>query len=313
MIADPQSGVRVGYGKEFADYEHGEIFHVQLPPLNRRPADPFAEAVACARDLSRAAGGQPLNLGLSGGLDSEVMALAFRESGVPFRAWTLRFKKDLNSDDIRPAAALCCRLGIEHRFVDLDIVDFYERERYWDYVRSDHCLSPEVAAQLWFLDQIDGPVVWGGEAFRALDDEAGVRLQHLSEVEGVFFRYFRRRNRIGTPNFHFHSTPLSWAFLKTSVRLRHRVCADDHDPRFYAEKLQFYRAAGFAVEETSLRNRKLHGFEQVKVYFDLKLKAQNADYRLRYRYPVAQECPMTRKCVLILAAQDPVREGFISL
>ncbi|AGH96697.1 asparagine synthase-related protein [Pseudobdellovibrio exovorus] len=303
--------MKLGYGQSFADYNPEEDFCCQLEPLTRVPDNAFAEARLCARELYQKYQ-RPLNLCLSGGLDSEAMALAFLAEDIPIHVWTLRFNNNLNEEDICHATAFCQHHQIEQKFVDLDVINFYEQRRFEDYLHRYKSMSVEVAVQLWFLDQTPEPVIWGGQGFRALrrpDDE--IRLQPITQMEAVFFRYFQYTGKQGTPNFHFHSTPLIWSFFKTSLKLTHRLYPDDHVPEFYADKFQFYKMAGFPLKEISARSQKLHGFEKVKIYFDERLKKQQTDYQRYYRQWAESLYPYSKNARFVLPSIDPIRQQLV--
>src|SRR5688572_14455846 len=97
------------------------------------PGSPFEEAVIAAKKIS-ALLGPNVTLCLSGGLDSEAMALAFLEAGVPFDVTTLRFNDGLNLNDIGNSSDFCNKHNIRQNFVNLDVVNFFQEKKFLPYI-----------------------------------------------------------------------------------------------------------------------------------------------------------------------------------
>lgn len=284
--------VRIGYGKDLVEYDPQQCFYVKLAPLKRMPLRPIDEARMAAGEIYKKFGTAP-TLCLSGGLDSECMAHAFLAEGIPFKAATLIFTEDLNSHDSGHAISFCKEHHIPHELVRLDIVKFFTSGDYLAYVKKYFCHTPELAAQLWFLDQISGPFVWAGEAFRIFPGNEIPAIRSISEFEAVFYRYVKLNKLASVPNFHFFSSELAWSFFKESLQ-KNYISFEEYDPEYYKGKLDFYRNAGFELRELPERFRKLHGFEKVKIYFDEQLKNTNENYRDRFRLPVSLDFPMAK-------------------
>lgn len=306
------SAVLIGYGKNLEPYLPSEKqLFIELPKLLAEPDVPSQEATKCARGLYNKYK-TSLNLCLSGGLDSEVMALACLDAEVPFYVSILKFKNNLNIFDIQHALNFCERNNIVFRVHELDAVDFLEKKRYREYFEKYNCLKVEIAIQLWFLEQIKKSVVlWGGEVFRALVGVENIFFSSPGETEAVFARFFNQNNIRGSSNFQCSSSGLIWSFLKRSLSLRHRLFEDDHDPRFYIEKRDFYKACGFQVSEAADRNQKLHGFEQLKQYFDDKLREDGLDYNKMYREEAQRRFPLRAQAQILMPDSDPIREAYL--
>lgn len=287
------------------DYSLSENFFVKFEPLTRDPLSPFEEAVMAAKSISESLGPE-LTLCLSGGLDSEAMALAFIAAKVPFDVTTLRFANDLNAQDTDRAIEFCQMHGLRQRFINLDVVSFFERNEFRPYLDPYFCPSAEVATQLWFAEQIKRPFVWGGEAFRLFIKGQEPVLQAISELESVMFRMIKIKNLDAVPNFHFFSPELAWSFLKKSLDYKSHFFESDHSADFYLEKLAYYRACGFALAENQNRKVKLHGFEGLKNYFDehFRLTNSNTSYNEQYRLPINQLYPMQNRTYIHIPASD---------
>ena len=63
---------------------------------------------------------KPITLFLSGGIDSEVMLLAFRDAQVEFDCTIISLKNGLNLHEVGIATAICDRYGITKRYIEID-------------------------------------------------------------------------------------------------------------------------------------------------------------------------------------------------
>jgi hypothetical protein len=309
-LAVTSAQFQIGYGEELLDYDPTKNFYVKAPLFTRTPEQPFEEAILSFRKLYDCYQ-EPLNLCLSGGIDSESMALACLSAQVPFYVSTLRLTNGLNDEDIQHAMAFCRENSIKQNLIDLDIINFFETRQFEEYFFKYNCIGVEIAAQFYFLDQLKGPVIWGGEAFRALCKDGKLYLQLPGQIEAAFHRYFRLKNLAGTPDFHFSTSELSWAFFKNGMSKIQTLYEDDQDPKFYADKLDFYRRAGFDLAERENRSRKRHGFEQVKHFFDTKLAVEGSGYIHKYRNWARARCPIEVKSILVIPTEDPIRKNFV--
>lgn len=303
----------MGYGPHLVDYSTSENFFVQFEPLTREPLSPFEEAVIAAKKINERLGSS-LTLCLSGGLDSEAMALAFIAAQVPFDVTTLRFRNDLNVQDIGRSIEFCKIHGLKQQFIDLDVVSFFERNEFSSYLAPYFCPSAEVATQLWFAEQIKRPFVWGGEAFRLFvkEKDREPSLQAISEVEAVMFRLIKTQGLRAVPNFHFYSPELAWSFLKKSLEYKNHFHDSDRSAAFLSEKSAFYRVCGFPLLDNPNRKEKLHGFEGLKNYFDERLKSQNTSYNEQYRIPINKLYPLQGSTYLSIPASDALARKILS-
>ncbi len=122
------------------------------------------ECLATAR-LIRESTRLPIDILFSGGVDSEVALRSFIEAGIPVRVLSLRFTGGLNAHDIEWVERSCSRLGVEPRFVDLDLLKFWETTAQ-GYADRTQCVSPQLLSTMWLADQTDGYCVLGsGENF----------------------------------------------------------------------------------------------------------------------------------------------------
>ena len=137
-------------------------FLISFGSLQQPCKNPMSESVVAAQYIYEDNSSAKLNLMLSGGIDSECMARAFLAAKIPFEATFMRFKNNLNFFDIQTNVQFCEQNNIKYSFVDLDIIHFLESGLYLEIASKYECQSPQLAAHLWLLDQVDGVPVLGG-------------------------------------------------------------------------------------------------------------------------------------------------------
>lgn len=283
--------LRFGYGKELLDYAPTESFRVRLQNPNRRLKSPHEEFVINAKRISENIKNPVLCL--SGGMDSEVMAMAFLAAQVSFEAVIIRFNSNLNQHDIQHAIDFCEENKIKYNFFDIDIVNFFEQQKYESIVEKFKCPSAELASQLYAYSQMADNIVVAGEAFRAFTGLEKVEFRPISQLEATTIRFFASEKKNSIANFHLLTAEAAWSVLKQSLKNPAPLVEDDHDESFYQKKLEFYRQCGFALKNRPSRNQKLHGFEEVKKYFDNQLYPQT-NYQKKHRDTVKKKVPTAR-------------------
>jgi hypothetical protein len=157
-------------------------FSVSYPKITGQIRSLREEAVglahlAAAKNVQK----RPLALMMSGGLESEMMANAFVDAGIPFRAVTGRLgaRVDrefvaLNEHDTVYADAWCRKHKVEHTYVDVDI--FGDLRTIAAYAASAMCFSPQYGTHMllmkWCHDEGLFFVAGNGEMDLVLKDGA---------------------------------------------------------------------------------------------------------------------------------------------
>lgn len=253
-----------------------------------------------ARRLSSEWPNEVLQLGLSGGLDSEAVACAFLESGIRFESVIMRFADRLNWHDIRFAVDFCEHHRIPYTFVDLDVLQFLESGEYMRFAREYRCISPQVATHLWLREQVRGPIVFSGQALRlqfrpGILQEIRTRPESLAETfhnyialveppthnEYLYSESKSEMNRRSILNFLSFTPELRAASalsenpfarqLETQRNCQRHDISQFGDMWYLQEKYVagiskygFFRQCGFAV---SPKPMKYTGFENVHRYY----------------------------------------------
>ncbi len=113
--------IRFGWGKGIYNFDdQSSPVWYSFGRCEREPL-PFKEEVnATSRLIAEKFAGRQLYIGLSGGLDSEVIARSFLELGIPFTAITIRYIRDWNMHDISYAIDFCQKNNVPQHVLDMN-------------------------------------------------------------------------------------------------------------------------------------------------------------------------------------------------
>jgi len=182
-----------------------DVYFTRYGKLTRRPFNWRDECVATARLIYDEAKGDPIRVFFSGGMDSAVVAEAFRLSGVPFTVATIVYNDNWNWHDIKFAIDWCEQYGIKQDMIDCDVIKFWESGDCFNIGYAVQSRSPQYCVHLWGVDQIDGfPVIGLGEG--ELYRKNGMILEPDGEYCRAWERHLIVRNRSGAGSF-FKYTP----------------------------------------------------------------------------------------------------------
>lgn len=253
--------------------------------LGRHPEKPFDEAIRAAHLI-----GEKLKdpvLCLSGGLDSEAMAMAFLAAKVPFRVAVMVFKDGLNLFDIQHALDFAREHNLQIQKIEIDPVQFLKQGQHFVISEKYRTLSAERALYIHFLSQVEGEPVLGGEILRFESPQDRIELACPKDRDFSYWRYLEASGRRGIPYFHYYTPELTFSFMAhTSVSDRKNQTTNwtNQHEAFYQHKLQVYREGGFAIVDRPDRQKKWHGFEHLKIYLDNEGGSTDS-YNTQYRKP----------------------------
>lgn len=275
--------------------EDEQTFAVSVEPCKRRPRLGLEEAILCAQYIYDNYPTEKIKLCLSGGIDSECMAYAFLKAKVPFEAVFLKFNANLNDFDIKTNVEFCQQNNIPYRFIDMDIIDFFDRGESLEISKKYECQSPQLATHLWLLDQIDGlPILAGNPIAPIWKSEHWYYLGLPGELHSVYFKYFLLQNRPGIPFFFLYSPELISSFFKTPIMKNYTqqkvLIESDYT---YLHKCQSYNECGFTAKP---RLDKFTGFELVRKHYDEIHRTQfGLAFDQLFRKPLEEIFPFPEK------------------
>lgn len=213
----------------------------------------------------------PYTLCLSGGVDSQAMLYAWKESGVEFNTCSAVYNKWLNDYDLAQLKEFAKRESIKIQYIDIDVIKFLEEE-HDTYANKYECGSPQITMFMKIADTIkEGTVIMSGNfkigttgipdnnnfaMFKyGLYSKRSIVPWFFAETEELFHsfeHYYKEKDNIATEGFDcegFDSEP------KDPFQLQ------------YEQKVKRYQHFGFLVIP---QKTKLNGFERLKQIYDMK-------------------------------------------
>ena len=162
--------------------------------LKRSPL-PWREECIKTAQYIRETTNLPIEILVSGGVDSLCCCEIFREAGIPFTALTFDFK--YNHHDIIYAKSYCEYHGIKQRIKTIDIETFFEKFLI-EYSEYTQCRNPQIVFLSWMTEYSDGFPIFGlGELFLCIGrsksskfDRIMLRVRKDFDLESEKFRNF---------------------------------------------------------------------------------------------------------------------------
>lgn len=269
-----------------------------------RPVQNFRiECIAAASRIYEQREGLPIDILFSGGSDSEIVLRSFLELKIPMNVHIMRYDNYVNAHDWSYAYVICQNLNIKPIFHDLDLVKFWESGDCMQYADVSKCVSPQLLAHMWLMDQVDGiPVMGSGESYTARLDISGKRTVEFNEDNygrhtpwvlyerekiASWYRYPMKKGRPAVPGFFQYSPELMLSFLTDdiSLKLHANECVGKLSNK--SSKFDIYRRYWPEL----IDRKKWSGFETV-LDFDRplrqKLRSLYKDYEYEYWSEVDQ-------------------------
>ena len=267
-----------------------ESWITSIGKCKRIPQTPIKESIDAATKISKQ--NNNIWLCMSGGVDSEAMALAFVEAQVEFSVAILRFPEDLNDFDICHAVSFCDYYKLHYHFIDLDIFQFLGSDLHQDISHTYQCSSPQLCAHIHFLDQIPGcPVLsWNPPRITRWDNVSYITMPNFMYFS--YIRYFEKKKREGIPFFFLYTPELIYSFIRSPLMQKSLI--KDNYMQEYKEKCDIYLEGGFHIIP---KEEKFTGFEKVKLEYDHRFN-MNCYFDKKFRDPFKEKInePKTSFC-----------------
>lgn len=209
LILTHDNHFKFGYnGKWFNERKKdSDSWQVHYGPCTRISLDFASECIRAAELIGAHTNKLPW-LFMSGGIDSEIMALSFLKAKVPFLAVTLKFSNNLNWHDIIYAQEFTSHHQIKHKIIEFDIKKFFESDEFYQIARQTRCVSPQFPAlmKLATIANSSGgyPVIGSGECYFRKESNSWVLYER--EKVASLYRYLIHQNIEGCAGF-FQYTP----------------------------------------------------------------------------------------------------------
>jgi hypothetical protein len=186
---------------------------------------------------------------LSGGQDSELLLRTVIALGIPHNVITMKLLIDgciVNTQDLYYSELYCRENDIKQNIITLDVLDFFESDRYLNYVVPYSIIEPHVATHFWMIEQCDNTPVFAGDYSWPWSSKPLVsphRLEYSS-----YSRFMHDKNINGISSFLNHSLELNMHLIE-----KHTYYYNDQleSGRF---KSNLYSALGVGTLIPRLRN-----------------------------------------------------------
>lgn len=303
-----------GYHLELTKNNHFRFGYDQVPFINRTspeqlwsvnygrckriPLDWRGECLIAAKEI-RGSTAQDLYVCFSGGIDSQVVAEAFRFARIPFKAAILRFKKDLNIHDIAWAIIYCETNGVAYEFFDIDIEEFFLGGELNALADLTQCVTPQLPSSMKLMQMIAAkggyPILGSAECYLEKTERGWVMFER--EKIAAVYRYLMATNTPGQAGFFQWNPEIMYSFLVDPMirRLVSNRC-DGHNSTYYL-KSEIYENH-FKL----FKRPKYTGFEKVMAFDRRVRRALEEKYKNH-----TQECYIPYAQLLRALAPFPAR------
>lgn len=242
---------RWGFGSQLKTFDPSLPFVMDFSgagPTTRAPLELAQEAAWAIHEAAT----EPLTIMISGGIDSQATAYAFKTAGVPARFVRARFTGGWNDHDFL-TKPFYDQHGIDVEHIDLDIVAFHEFElREWASQYANH--SPHFLAHLKIASMLDGHIISSG----CLAAKIGKTVFGLVNYSGFALYRYAQASQKNITGYFLNYDP---AFVYSVANIGSQLS----EGAFYETKCALYQACGFPVLP---QEKKLHGFEHLKDHYD---------------------------------------------
>jgi len=195
-----------------------------------RPIKSFGEECLLTAELiyNEHAKSKPIYLCLSGGIDSEIIALSFLEKKIPFVVAIMRFNDGLNEHDIKYSIDFCLTNNINYKIFDLNVEEFYLDDAKY-YADASIGSSATLLTHCWLIDEIlklgGYPILGSAECFLW----KSIKIDYIPgfspykneqwymwerEVMATTYRFLLHKNSDGCPGFFQFTPEIMLSFLK---------------------------------------------------------------------------------------------------
>lgn len=152
---------------------------------------------------------------LSGGQDSELLLRTVRALGLSHNVITMKLLIDgciVNTQDLYYSELYCRENNIKQNIITLDVLDFFESERYLDYLVPYSIIEPHVATHFWMLEQCDNRPIFAGD-YSWLWADKSILSPHRLEYSS-YSRFMHDKNINGIGSFLNHSLELNMHLIE---------------------------------------------------------------------------------------------------
>jgi len=245
-------------------------FSFKLSPVADKNIS-FKESILTACELMYAEAtkaNKPISIALSGGMDSQLAAYAFKTLNIPFTAHTLVFNDNLNYNDIHIAREFCKTYNIDHVEHNFDILKFMQNESFtlaekYGTNSPQYCIHFELAR----LMKDSYAILCGGDgANLSVDPKTGRLFEDFSSTSTAVHRFFLSENIQGADAFYRHMPEIRLAQFNTEIFRCWERQALSLPQQMYKFKFVKYMIYENTFPNVFKPREKLTGFEYIHLY-----------------------------------------------
>ena len=138
---------------------------VWRPTVNKtisRPLKSYREELLLNAQSVRDRFTEPLDLMLSGGVDSEIVLRCYLELKIPVNVFIFKYEDDINILDFNQALSTCTALNVTPKIIDLNLKKFFENEAYDIWIKG-YFLSAGKLVHMKMIEYLDNiPIMCDG-------------------------------------------------------------------------------------------------------------------------------------------------------
>lgn len=259
-------------------YENND-FNIIFKPITRK-IDSWPVEIDNTVKLIAEQTNKPLFLGLSGGVDSEIIAEYLLKNKIPFTALIVKYGDGENFHDFKFAEEFCNKYKIKTHIINLDSVYFYTKTIN-KYIQKGYRATRIFRYfQLYMLEVIEkmgGCLILGSgeQVYDTVNEEIGM---YFEPGYTISLDWCKKNNTVHYPYFFMHNPEIYAAYMKVDL------------VEFLLERPSFFKNSSdnMSIEKTMIyqrywpdmiRRNKFHGYEKM---IDLKNQVEN---NLRNLFP----------------------------
>jgi hypothetical protein len=237
---------------------------------------------------------KPYYLCVSGGIDSQSMIIAWKNSGVTFKIISFKYNDTYNHHDLSYLDSFLTKYNLQVDYLNLDLFDFF-KNRLKHYSVNYNCDSPQICTHMLFRQSIDdGTLIFSGAPI-----SSALELNYT--ILGL--ERFKKTNNYNLVSSFFCYTPeLAGSFYNTYQKLHL-----GYKKIGYEIKCDMYKMCGFDITP---QKTKFSGFEKYKDFYDsvkinpiLRLKhakeQSKRNFDILYRYELQSNTTLPNKTVVL--------------
>ncbi len=238
---------------------HGADWCVEIQPPTR-PVKTYWEEIKLVCGAVYEQRTAPLQLCLSGGLDSEYVLATLLDLGIPVEVVIMNTQ--YNAHETRYAYKFCENRNITPTQVDLDFDWFVESGTMIEIAQASCCSAWQLAANMWLASQLTGTVVTGDDPPHLIYNEKD-HLWYLEEDEIGYshITWWKQKNISGTPFMLKYNAESMLSFLTDPVIVQLATNQMPGKLGSNSSKVHvFNRGSNYNLEQRV----KQHGYEMVE-------------------------------------------------